>query len=241
MKRILVWTIAALAVMALFALAASAAGWTDEARVSRMIEAVRSGTGGRMAAAALIAGLLALDLVLPTPSSILMTLSGAVLGIATGTFVSMGGAMASALLGYGLCRRYGREWFRRTVGGSEAVRVEAWVRRHGAWAIIVSRSVPMLTELVSCAAGLTGMPPATFVALSAAGTLPICAVYAWAGAQSADPLGLRWAVVLAFALPAAGLALVRFLPRHRAPSQTAPGGPSSTQPTPPRRGRTCNP
>lgn len=220
MRRILAWALAALTVMALLAMAASAAGWTDEARVSRMIEAIRSGVGGRVVAGALIAGLLALDLVLPTPSSVLMTLSGAVLGIVAGTLVSFGGAMASALLGYGLCRRYGREWFRRTVGGSEAARAEAWVRRHGPWAILLSRSVPMLTELVSCAAGLTGMPLAAFVALSAAGTLPICAVYAWAGAQSADPLGLRWAVLLAFALPAAGLALVRVLPRRRPPSET---------------------
>mgnify|MGYP001164641028 CR=1 FL=1 len=211
MKRFLALVLAVMLLMALLALVAAAAGWTDEARIRDAIETVRSGPGGRAAAAAVIGGLLAADLVLPTPSSVLMTLSGAVLGMTTGTLVSFGGAMASALLGYGLCRRFGREWFRRMIGEADAARVESLVRRHGPWAIVLSRSVPMLTELVSCAAGLTDLPPLGFAVLSAAGTFPICAVYAWAGAQSADPLGLRWAVLLAFALPAAGLALTRVI------------------------------
>ena len=61
------------------------------------------------------------------------------------------------------------------------------------------------------------MNPKRFIALSAAGTVPICAVYAWAGARSnGHPTGIGVAVVLAFLLPAAGWALVRRVERRRA-------------------------
>lgn len=202
---------AAVGGMALLALVASAAGWTDEARTRQMIETVRTRAGGQTAAAMLILGLLATDLVLPAPSSILMTLSGTLLGTLRGALISFSGAMASAWLGYILCRRFGRGWFRRTAGVANADRAEALMRQYGPWAIVLSRSVPMLTELISCAAGLAGMPQHLFMFLSAIGTLPICVVYAWAGAQGADPVGLRWAVLLAFVVPAIALGLVRFI------------------------------
>ncbi|MCX7819917.1 MAG: VTT domain-containing protein [Kiritimatiellae bacterium] len=216
MKRLLLVLFAAVSVMVLLALGASAGGWMDGARVRTAIEAIRNSSGGRLAAALAIAGLLAADLVLPTPSSVLMTLAGALLGPLLGATVSFAGAMAAAIVGYTACRRFGRAWFRRTAG-ADAEFAERVVNEYGAWAIVLSRSVPMLTELISCAAGLAGMPPGRFIRLSTAGTLPLCLVYGWAGAQSAEPLGLRWAVLLALVLPAAGLAVLRIARRtsHR--------------------------
>ena len=60
----------------------------------------------------------------------------------------------------------------------------------------LSRSVPMLTEIVSCAAGLARIPFRVFLALSVAGTLPLCAVYAWAGNRSLRG-GAGWAAHMA--------------------------------------------
>jgi uncharacterized membrane protein YdjX (TVP38/TMEM64 family) len=198
-----------IAVMVLLFIVAESNGWMDDGHLRELLGQVRASPGGRLAVAGILGGLLAGDLVLPAPSSILMTLSGAFLGIAAGTAVSFAGAMVSALAGFGLCRRFGHAAFRRLAGDRDADRIARFLRDHGVWGILLSRSVPMLTELVSCVAGLSDLPFRTFAALAAAGTLPVCAVYAWAGARSADPSGLGWAVLLAFVLPAAGFAVVR--------------------------------
>jgi len=215
MKRVAALVVGLTLILALMFALADAAGWTAPERFQSIVESAKSSPGGRAAAAMVIVGLLAADLVLPVPSSVLMTLSGAMLGAVFGTMTSFAGAMASALLGFALCRRFGRAAFNRLAGDSDRERVERFLRTHGAWGILLSRSVPMLTEIVSCLAGLSGMSAGLFAGLSAAGTLPLCWVYAWAGASAADPSGMGVAVALAFVLPALGWGLFRLL--HRSP------------------------
>jgi uncharacterized membrane protein YdjX (TVP38/TMEM64 family) len=116
MKRVAALILGLALGLALVFVLADAAGWTAPERFEELAAGARSSPGGRTAAAFMIAGLLAGDLVLPVPSSILMTLSGALLGVGLGAAVSFAGAMASALIGYGLCRRFGRTAFRRLAG-----------------------------------------------------------------------------------------------------------------------------
>ncbi|MBM4156924.1 MAG: VTT domain-containing protein [Lentisphaerae bacterium] len=209
MKRVAAIVIGMVAVLSLVFVAAESAGWMDPGRFRSLLETVHASPTGRLAVAGVIGGLLAGDLVLPVPSSVLMTLAGAFLGTAAGTAVSFAGAMASALIGFAVCRRFGHAAFRRFAGEADADRVTRFLRDYGVWGILLSRSVPMLTEVVSCVAGLSDLPFRTFASLAAAGTLPICAVYAWAGARASDPSGLGWAVLIAFLVPAAGFAAVR--------------------------------
>lgn len=201
--------LAAIAILSLLFIAAESAGWMEAGRFRALLDRVHASPGGRLAVAGIIGGLLAGDLILPVPSSVLMTLSGAFLGLAAGTAVSFAGSMASALIGFGLCRRFGHSAFSRFTGEVDANRIAQFLRQYGVWGILLSRSVPMLTEIVSCVAGLSDLPFRTFATLAAAGTLPVCAVYAWAGTRTADPAGLGWAVLIAFALPAAGFAAIR--------------------------------
>lgn len=203
----------------LYAVAASQ-GWTDAARYEALISQARG--GGAWIAGALVAGLLAVDLLLPVPSSVLMTLAGTLLGPWRGAVTSFLGAMAGALIGFGLCRGFGRGVFERVVGERDAEQVERVMERYGVWAVLLSRSVPMLTEAVSCLAGLSRLRAATFVALAAAGTAPLCLVYAWAGYRAGSVAGQGWAVLLAFILPAAGFALVRRHQRATAGREAVP-------------------
>ncbi len=209
MKRVVAIVVGMVAALSLMFVAAESAGWMDPGRVRNLLETVRTAPAGRLAVAGVIGGLLAGDLVLPVPSSVLMTLAGAFLGTAGGTAVSFAGSMASALIGFAVCRRFGHAAFRRFAGEADADRVARFLREYGVWGILLSRSVPMLTEVVSCVAGLSDLPFRTFATLAAAGTLPLCVVYAWAGARTSDPTGLGWAVLVAFILPAAGFASVR--------------------------------
>jgi uncharacterized membrane protein YdjX (TVP38/TMEM64 family) len=194
--------------------AAEALGWLSPGAVAGWLRAAADAPGGRAAAASLVIGLLAADLVLPVPSSVVMTLSGGALGWPAGTAAAFTGAMVSALTGFALCRRFGQPAFERLAGAADAARVDSFMRRFGRWGILLSRSVPMLTEIVSCLAGLSRLPAAQFVALTAAGTLPLCAIYAWAGSRG-DRFGLGWTLLLAFLIPAAGFLIAMRAGRRR--------------------------
>lgn len=207
MRRWVGLTVSLFAFFALIYAGAAAMGWTDATLYRAWVE--RGSEHGLLLAALLVIGLLAADVFLPVPSSVLMTLAGALFGFWRGAALALAGAMVSAALGFGLCRRFGRRAFERLIG-AEVGQVEAFFERHGAWAVLLSRSVPMLTEVVSCLAGLSRMTPARFFSLTLAGTAPLCGVYAWAGARASVEAGTGWTVLLAFALPAAGFALVRW-------------------------------
>src|SRR5262249_36573834 len=58
--------------------------------------------------AAIIVGLLAADLFLPIPSSLVMVLSGAAFGTWWGAALSLIGSVGGEWLGFELVRRYGR-------------------------------------------------------------------------------------------------------------------------------------
>ena len=148
--------------------------------------------------------LLTLDLFLPIPSSILMILSGTLLGWPIGWLFSLVGAMGSAVLGFWMCRYWGKPVFDRIVGPGDTRRVTLFFERHGVWAILLSRSVPMLTEVISCLAGLSAMRFRLFLGVSLAGTAPLCLLYAWVGSRAIDQSAVGWAVILAFLFPAVG-------------------------------------
>lgn len=207
---------------------AHAHGLMREDTIASHIRALHDNPATARWAAPAIAGLLAGDLVLPVPSSLVMTLSGALLGAIAGSLVSLVGAMTSALVGFGLCRRWGQRSFSRLIGPRDTERVARLLERYGSWAILLSRSVPMLTEVISCMAGLGRMDARRFTILSLAGTLPVCVVYAVAGAatQQADA-AVGWALLVAFILPAAGFGWVRRMHRRQEQKST-PSSPSGT-------------
>ncbi len=203
--------------LSLLFIVAASVGWMETSWITGQFEALAERRHGRVIVGFVLLALLAADLVLPVPSSVLMTLAGFFLGVPLGTTVGFAGAMGSAIAGFWLCRRFGRRAFVRLVGDRDQARIEGWIDRYGAWAILLSRPVPMLTEVMSCVAGLGAMTFGRFVVLSAAGTLPICLVYAWAGSTSSGTSDLVWPLVVALGIPAVGFLVVRRLERDRRP------------------------
>lgn len=167
--------------------------------------------GGQAGVAGVVFVALVVDLVLPVPSSVVMTVSGGLLGVVVGTVVNTLGGMGAAWLGWGLARGLGRGPYLRWIG-AEQPEVERWFSRWGPWAIVLSRAVPMLTEIISCLAGLNGVSFLRFTLLSLAGTVPVAAVYAWAGASGATSLWVP--LLVAFGLPAAGYGVVALVRRR---------------------------
>ena len=173
-----------------------------------------AGTGSAMT----VIGMLAADIVLPVPSSLIMVLSGAAFGVGWGSVLSLAGSIAGEWLGFELVRRYGRGMSRRLVGDDEVRQLERLFARHGAAAVVVTRALPVVMETMSVVAGLSGMRRSTFLVSSVVGTLPIVIVYAYAGAVSRQMGSVVPAVIILIAM--AGAAWIWYRARVEPPPAT---------------------
>ena len=99
-----------------------------------------------LAASLVLGGLLAGDILLPTPSSILSTACGALLGLPLGTAVSLAGMTLSAVAGYGVGRLGQRQVIERWIGAESAARLQRVASRCGAWTVVITRPVPILAR-----------------------------------------------------------------------------------------------
>lgn len=154
--------------------------------------------------AVLIIVLLASDVFLPVPSSVIMVLSGAAFGVLWGSIIALAGSIAGEWLGFELVRKYGRPLSSRMIGEDEYRRFNRFFERHGAAAVIVTRPLPIVMETMSVVAGLSPMRRTTFLIASLVGTGPIVVVYAYAGALSRDVGSIVPAVVILVAVAGAG-------------------------------------
>ncbi len=201
--------------------AGTAFGVTDEAALQAWL---LHDERGRAALCALLLVLLVGDLILPVPSSVVMSVSGMAFGVVGGTILNGVGSVCGALLGYSLCRRFGAKAFARLVGSQDLPHLRAQFETRGSWVVLASRAVPMVTETVSCLAGLLRMPAPQFLGLTVAGSVPLGAVYAWAGAELGARAGVGGPVVVALVLPLLGYAGWRRSPHARGGSDPAGQG-----------------
>ena len=160
-------------------------------------------------AAAAIAALLACDVLLPVPSSLVATAAGYLLGLIPGAVVVWAGMTAGGLLGYALGREPARRLTRRFVGEAELKRAARAHERWGDWAIIVCRSVPVLAEASVVFAGVAAMPLPRFLLLLGLSNLAIALVYSAVGALALRTNSFLLAVFGAIALPALAMLLFR--------------------------------
>ena len=158
-----------------------------------------------LSGAAVVVGLLAADIFIPVPSSIVMILSGAAFGVAWGSLLAFAGSIGGEWLGFELARRYGTALSTRFIGNErERQRLNDILMTHGAAAVAVTRALPVVMETMSIVAGLSPMRRSTFLIASTIGTAPIVVVYAYAGAKSRETGSLVPAIVMLMAVAAAG-------------------------------------
>ena len=173
--------------------------------------------------AAVIVGLLAADVFLPVPSSVIMVLSGAAFGVWWGSLFALIGSVLGEWAGFELVRRFGRRASSKLAGNDELEDVNRFFERYGAFAVIVTRPLPVVMETMSLVAGLSRMSRRVFLGASLIGTAPIVLVYAYAGAVSRQVGSLLPAVVILVAVAAAGWLWYR----SRRLTTTAPGLPAA--------------
>jgi uncharacterized membrane protein YdjX (TVP38/TMEM64 family) len=186
-------------------------GAATEERVAALVAANRPGialTG---------AVLLALDIVLPVPSSVVATAVGAAAGPWLGTLANAAGLTAGCAAGL-LLGRSGSPLARRILGGAQFRRVESGLARYGIVALLICRAVPVLAEASIVAAGAGRAPFWPALAASGVANLVIGAAYAFAGTA-----GTGIAAAAAIGLPVlAGLAAWPWLRRSAGPGSPRP-------------------
>ena len=159
---------------------------------------------------AILAGLLAADLVLPIPSSVLSTAAGYLLGLWTGSFVTWAGMTLGCLIGYGLGATAGRKLTRRIAGDDELERASHAQSRFGDWTIVIFRAVPVLAEASVLFAGIAGMPVRRFLLLTTLSNAGIALAYAAVGAYALEAGSFLLAFGGAVVLPGVVMLAARF-------------------------------
>jgi uncharacterized membrane protein YdjX (TVP38/TMEM64 family) len=160
--------------------------------------------------ATLVAGLLASDVVLPVPSSIVSTLAGRVLGFWGGTAASWVGMTAGAVIAFAAARAFGRPLAVRLAGEEEMARVDALAVRLGALVLVVARPVPAFAEASVLLMGVTRLGWTPMLVAVGLSNLGIAAAYSALGDRVQLPVALAASVVLPLLLAAAARA---FWPR----------------------------
>lgn len=129
--------------------------------------------------------LLAADVFLPIPSSLVMITNGAVFGVVLGTLLSLVGSLGAGLIGFFIGRR-GGSVLARFVPPEQRLQANQLLKKWGLLAIIVTRPVPLLAETTAIAAGTSTIGWKNMTLATLAGSLPAAVIYAIAGATAAS-------------------------------------------------------
>lgn len=142
-------------------------------------------SGATSVTALLGVGLLAVDALLPVPSSLVMTALGAVFGFAAGGVLAFIGSALGFVLAFWLGGR-GSPLVRRLLTNEEIARADRVLQKWGILALVLTRPLPILAETTAIMAGMSKLPFARSFFAAAAGSLPACLAYAWAGSRARD-------------------------------------------------------
>jgi len=175
---------------------------------------VAKGEGSRWVAAASIAALLAADVFLPIPSSIVSTAAGVLLGFWGGAAAIFVGMTLACLIGYFTGSRVSGS-ARRFVGAEGLARAEGVARRYGDWAFVLCRPVPVLAEASVILAGLVKTSFGRFLALTTLANLGIALGYAAIGAYSMRLDSFLSAFIGAMLVPGLALLIARLFTARR--------------------------
>lgn len=156
--------------------------------------------------AALVIGLLAGDIFLPVPSSLVSTFAGKALGFWLGAAASWCGMTIGASSAYWLVRCLGRPLARRLSSEEELARMDALADRHGILILILARPIPVFAEASILVMGMMRIGWWRFFAAVGLSNFGIAAAYAALG----DRVQLPIAMTAALAMPLIVAAVARW-------------------------------
>lgn len=159
--------------------------------------------------AGIVVALLAADVVLPIPSSLVSTAAGARLGFLLGAAASACGMTVGVLVGYLLGRTLGLPIARRLVSTQDLEIVSERLRRRAVEGLVMMRAVPVLAEGSVLMAGVLRINPWPFFVSTFLANLGISVAYCSVGALALSMNSFALAFAGAIAVPAVMLRVVR--------------------------------
>jgi len=126
------------------------------------------------------------DLVLPVPSTAVISGLGMIYGPWLGGLLGGAGSTLAGLVAYGGCRLLGQRFSGYLVGPNELAKLDRFFARYGLWAIALSRWLPLLPEILCCLAGLSHMRLGPFLAALSCGSLAMGLTFGFLGAAYLD-------------------------------------------------------
>jgi uncharacterized membrane protein YdjX (TVP38/TMEM64 family) len=155
--------------------------------------------------------LLAVDVFLPVPSSIVSTVAGATLGFFPGLIASSTGMTFGCVLAYICGRAWGLPLVRRLTGDRDLEIVSQRFRRSAGWALAAMRPVPVLAEASVLFAGVSRLPFPGYLAITTLANTGISAVYCAAGARALASGSFLLAFAASLALPGVAILIGRLI------------------------------
>jgi len=163
---------------------------------------------------ALVVGLLATDILLPIPSSVISTMSGWQLGWLVGTLATWVGMNLGAVIGFALARRFGQSfalWFSR---GEDLERMRHVNDQYGPSVLVLTRAMPVFAEASVLIAGIHRLSWRRFMPAVLLSNLGIAIAYSALGDYAERHRWLPLALGVAIAVPVLVAAVAkRFFPK----------------------------
>ncbi|MBC8354893.1 MAG: VTT domain-containing protein [Planctomycetes bacterium] len=170
-----------------------------------------------------IVGLLATDILLPTPSSMISTLGGWQLGTFGGTLASWIGMSLGAVIGFVLARKWGRPFALWLSSEEDLARMHGLSERFGPAVLIVGRGVPVLAEASVLLMGVHRLSWRRFLPAVLFSNLVIAFAYSAFGKFAEENQWLPLALGVSIALPVLLATMVaRFLPTSNTTTESEP-------------------
>ncbi len=133
----------------------------------------------------------------PGPSFLLGIVNAMLFGVVLGGLLTFGTALVAASICFGIARVVGRPGVERIVAPDNLERVDDFMKRRGIAAVFLTRLIPFINpDIVSYAAGVTGIRYAAFLLAMGAGAIPSTIFYSVIGATAAEASGWVIGIVL---------------------------------------------
>lgn len=181
-------------------------------QMEQYVEGWRAHPPSDLATGCLVVGLLAGDIFLPIPSSVVSTLAGWQLGAGLGTLASWLGMSLGVVLGFAAARRFGPGLARRFSSVATLERMSRASEKFGPVALVLTRAVPVLAEASVLVVGMNGLSWRRFLPPVLLANLGLSLAYAAFGqlAERFEWFPLALGVAVAMPLLLAGV-VGRFL------------------------------
>lgn len=166
---------------------------------------------------------LSADLLLPIPSSAVMTHAGQTLGVFTGTIVTLFGLTIGSCVGYALARWLGESVVLRSVREFDQITLQRLIDKNGVLVLVLLRPVPILAEASVLLLGLGKMNFGQFLFWLTISNLAICLFFtkwgAWAAEQNIPEIV---SLLISIAIPLVLLFVSKLLIPKRDTSEASP-------------------